>query len=138
MFAKNSPMTDIKKPHFKILLVEDNDLFRSSLSDLLETLGYEVLALPDGLEFLKYVDEYNPNLILLDLHLPFLDGFALMEQWQTSPYSQIPILMLSASELAEERRRALALGARQFLPKSITMQDLDLAIRSALNDESLD
>jgi len=135
MFFKNIPMTSIPKKACKILLVEDNDLYRSSLSELLETLGYDVLALPDGFAFWQCLDKYKPDSILLDLHLPTLDGFALMKKWQTSLYCQIPILILSASESAEERDRALALGARQFLPKSITVRELDRAIQSELNNE---
>lgn len=135
MFAHNIPMTGIKKKACKILLVEDNSLYRSSLSELLETLGYEILALPDGFAFLHCLERYQPALILLDLHLLSLDGFALMKTWQKSLYYQIPIVILSASELAEDRNRALALGARQFLPKSITVRELDRAIQSELNEE---
>lgn len=127
MLAQHIPMTNRKNTR-KILLVEDNDLYRESLGELLETLSYKVLALPDGFAFLQCLETFRPDIILLDLHIPPLDGFILMKKWQNSAYKDIPILILSASELPEERDTAIALGARRFLPKSTTVREIDQAI----------
>lgn len=132
MFARSIPMTQ-RKTSRKILLVEDNDLYRESLGALLETLSYQVLCLPDGFAFLQCLEKFRPDLILLDLHLPPLDGFMLMKKWQNSNYKHIPIFILSASESIEEKEKALACGARRFLPKSTTVRELDRAIVEELN-----
>jgi DNA-binding response OmpR family regulator len=133
MFAKCIPMTSISKTDRKILLIEDNDLYRESLSELLEILGYQVLALPDGFAFLQCLDQFQPDIIILDLHLPSWDGFTLMKKWQKSIHNNVPIFILSASERLEEREKAIALGARHFLPKSTTVRDLDRVIAAELN-----
>lgn len=132
MFALSIPMTN-RRTSLKILLVEDNDLYRESLGELLETLSYQVLCLPDGFAFLQCLEQFRPDLILLDLHLPPLDGFMLMKKWKNSSYKDIPIFILSASESIEDKENALSFGARRFLPKSITVRELDRAIIEELS-----
>ncbi|MGB3558278.1 MAG: response regulator [Geitlerinemataceae cyanobacterium] len=125
-------MNSIRKTTLKILFLEDNDLYRESLSELLETLGYEVLALPDGFAFMQCLEKFKPNLILMDLHFPPLDGFKLMKKWQKSIHKDVPIFILSASELPEDRDKAIALGASRFLPKSTTVREIERAIKEEL------
>jgi two-component system, cell cycle response regulator DivK len=132
MLTKCIPMTSRTNAR-KILLVEDNDLYRESLSELLETLKYQVLALPDGFAFLQCLEKFQPDIILLDLHLPPLDGFTLMKKLQKSIYKNVPIFILSASELPQEREKAIALGASRFLPKSTTVREIDRAIAEELS-----
>lgn len=101
-----------------ILVVEDHPLSRELVVELLTTLGYTVLEAEDGRGLLERVRRERPNLILLDLHLPGLDGFALTRDLKADPITQgIPILAVSAYGRPEVQAQALAAGCCGFLAK---------------------
>ncbi|MFP4099814.1 response regulator [Coleofasciculus sp.] len=116
----------------KILFIEDNDLNREAISEYLELHGYEVCARPDGASFLDVVREFKPDLILLDLKLPEIDGFTLMEQLRQSQSLQIPLVILSALSFNSDKQRAFELGACRFLVKPTMVQDIRRAIQEEL------
>ncbi|MBD2096348.1 response regulator [Trichocoleus sp. FACHB-591] len=113
----------------RILLVEDNDLNRELLGDYLRHCGYEVFTLAQGSGFFLTIEQFQPHLVLLDLRLPDVDGYQLLEELQQKPHlPQLPIIVISGFAFQEEQQRALKLGARRYLVKPVSLTKLIEAI----------
>jgi putative two-component system response regulator len=116
-----------------ILLVEDSDVLRQGLKSLLEQENYQVITGGNGREALKKMELKTPDLILADILMPEMDGYALFEAVRTRPeWISIPFIFLTARR---ERKHILAgkrLGAEDYLLKPISPEDLLTAIRSRL------
>lgn len=117
----------------RILLVEDNATHRTMTQDFLWSRGYRVLGLPDGLSLFQTIAEFRPNLLLLDLKLPEVNGFVLLEQLQASEWRSLPVIIVSAYAFQKEKQRALSLGARSYLTKPVQFDYLLQAIEAELN-----
>lgn len=117
----------------KILVVEDNFIIRIAISKALEKKGYKVKNLAEGSNFLNCVGEFEPHLIVMDLKLPDIDGFSLLEKLQRSQWSQIPVVVLSAFSFPSNEDRTLHLGVRRFLAKPITHNELLQVIEEELS-----
>jgi CheY-like chemotaxis protein len=106
------------------MVVEDHPLNRELVVDLLEAAGYIVLQAEDGRGLLGRVRAERPDLILLDLQLPGVDGFALARELTTDPATrQIPVLAISAYARPEEQAQALAAGCAGYLPKPLDTRE---------------
>ena len=116
----------------KILFVEDDDFNREVITEFLELRGYEVCALSNGLTFLPTLADFQPNLILLDLKLPVIDGFTLMEKLHQTEWAQVPIIILSGLAFRNDQRQAMKLGARRFLVKPTVLEEIGKAIQEEL------
>jgi putative two-component system response regulator len=117
----------------RILLVEDNDILREGLKSLLVQENYTVMEAGDGRQALEEISTVPPDLILADIVMPEMDGYALFEAVRNTPeWLSIPFIFLTARR---ERKYILAgkkLGAEDYLTKPITPEDLLTAIRSRL------
>lgn len=103
----------------KILLVEDDKFLRDLFSKKLKSENYEVTESVDGESGLIKAKEINPNLILLDLILPGIDGFNVLKKLKEEvSLSQIPVIILSNLSQEEDIKKALALGAADFIIKA--------------------
>lgn len=117
----------------RILLVEDNDLNRQMLDDYLGFCGYQVLSIGRGSDFFQVLADFNPHLILLDLRLPDIDGYTLLQQIQQgSDWQHIPIIVVSAFAFRVDQQRALSLGVRRYFVKPVNLTDLRQAIQEEL------
>ncbi|BAU11258.1 response regulator receiver protein [Leptolyngbya sp. NIES-3755] len=117
----------------RILLIEDNEPNRRLLEDYLIYQGYSVLALSAGRGFEQALTDFQPQVVLLDLKLPDIDGCDILEQVQQNPeWSQIPIIVVSARAFIADQQRALNLGARRYLVKPIRLLELQQVIREEL------
>lgn len=117
----------------KILLIEDNDINRMLLSDYLSYCKYEVQSLPEGSQFLSTIEKFKPNLILLDLKLPDIDGYSLLAKiQQRSDLQYIPIFVVSALAFRTDQEKAMKLGARRYFVKPVNLTELILAIEEEL------
>ncbi|MBO3463525.1 response regulator [Aetokthonos hydrillicola Thurmond2011] len=117
----------------RILLIEDNDINRMLLGDYLIYCGYEVQSLPEASSFFSIVDKFKPQLVLLDLKLPDIDGYSLLEQIQLKPdFSNIPIIVVSAFAFKADQERAIQLGACRYFVKPIDLSKLLTAIEEEL------
>lgn len=117
----------------RILLIEDNDISRQLMNDFLRHCGYCVRVLSSGSTFAQEMTQFQPHLVLLDLKLPDIDGFSLLKQaQQTSEWSEIPIVVVSAFAFQSDRQRALSLGARQYLVKPVMLPQIQQAISEEL------
>jgi DNA-binding response OmpR family regulator len=117
----------------RILIVEDDDAIRSTLSDLLELEGYDVQSKENGQEGLNFLHSTTelPDLILLDLMMPVLDGFGFCElKEQSLNISHIPVIIMSADgHITEKKRRA---KAKDYLKKPLDFDELLQAIKNVL------
>ncbi|MEH2244506.1 response regulator [Nostoc sp.] len=113
----------------RILLVEDHYLNRILLSDYLTYCGYDVQSLSEGSTFFSTIDKFQPDLMLLDLKLPDIDGYSLLKQVQQKPdLSKIPIIVVSAFAFKADQELALSLGARRYFVKPLKLKELILTI----------
>jgi CheY-like chemotaxis protein len=104
----------------RLLLVEDNELIRDMLARRLATRGYEVLLAANGSEALAQALAEAPDLILLDLTLPVLDGWEAARRLKAEATTRaIPIVALSAHAMGADRERALAAGCDAYETKPI-------------------
>ena len=117
-----------------IMLVEDNEASRDALSRRLERHGYRVLTAADGLEAVSIARDAGPDLILMDLGLPVLDGWDATRQLKQDEVTRhIPIIVLSAHAMTNDRDMALAAGGDDFDTKPIRFQILLGKIESLLS-----
>ena len=109
----------------KILLVEDNETNRDMLSRRLERRGYQVLIALDGEQGLSMARSELPDLILMDMSLPVLDGWKATQRIKTTPETQaIPIIALTAHAMVGDRERAIAVGCDDYDTKPIDLPRL--------------
>jgi len=102
----------------KILVIEDDPNALRFIEYTLKLEGYQVLSAKDGLEGIKKARDEHPSLIVLDIMLPGLDGYALCQQLRQKPEtSLLPILMLSAKARQEDKDIGLRMGADDYLTK---------------------
>src|SRR5258708_15822485 len=117
-----------------ILIAEDDIRIAAALSIRLEAAGYEVLTATDGLQGLKIVLEYHPDLILTDIWMPVGLGFSVAQRLQDLGLGGIPIIFITASKQKGLRKIAKDLGAVGFFEKPYDSEQLLAAIASALAD----
>jgi CheY-like chemotaxis protein len=108
-----------------IMVVEDNEASRDALSRRLERRGYQVVLAIDGHEAVSIGRSATPDLILMDLGLPGIDGWEATRQLKSDPAtSQIPIIVLSAHAMTNDRDMALAAGGDDFDTKPVRFHQL--------------
>ncbi|WP_454780406.1 response regulator [Legionella sp. WA2022007384] len=109
----------------KILIVEDNELNLDMLSRRLQRKGYEVLSAIDGEKGVIMARTEHPDLILMDLSLPVLDGYEATRQLKSDPKTQvIPIIALTAHAMVGDREKAVAAGCDEYEVKPIELPRL--------------
>jgi len=103
----------------KILVIEDDKFLRKVISLKLDREGYEVFEAIDGEKGVKEVEEKMPDLVLLDLILPGIDGFEVLSKIKTNPaVSKIPIIILSNLGQKDDIEKGLKMGANDYLVKA--------------------
>ena len=110
----------VKKAKIKVLVVEDEQALNNAYRMILERAGYEVQTAFDGTEALQYVVPFHPDIILLDLKMPRMDGIAFLEEYQPKILgSKKPkIIVFSNYDLQEEIDQAFSLGADKYVLKA--------------------
>jgi len=115
----------------KILLVEDNEMNRDMLSRRLRKKGFEVEIAVDGQEGVDKANSISPDLILMDLSLPVLDGWGATKVIKDNPdTAKIPVIALTAHAMAGDRERAIEAGADDYDTKPIDIKRLLTKINS--------
>ena len=121
----------------RILLVEDNEMNRDMLSRRLMKRSYDVIMAVDGNEALALAQSKTPDLILMDMSLPVLDGWEATRRRKALPATRgIPIIALTAHALSGEREKALAAGCDDFDTKPVDFQNLVSKIDALLARKS--
>ena len=105
-------------PQYSILVVDDNEMNRDLLTRRLERQGYQVTVAVDGLQALEKWDQADFDLVLLDIMLPVMNGYQLLEHLNAAhSLSQIPVIIATSIDEADGKARCLALGAEDYLTK---------------------
>ena len=115
----------------RILIIEDELPMRTALHDVLVGEGYRVLTAPDGESGLKRALEEKPDLILLDIMMPKLDGYAVCAELRRVA-NLVPVLMLTAKGQVEDRVQGLDVGADDYLVKPFSTEELLARVRAVL------
>ena len=119
----------------KLLLVEDNEMNRDMLSRRLARRGYEIVIATDGQQGIDEALLHRPDLIIMDMSLPVLDGWESTRRIKQRPETQsIPVLALTAHAMAGERDRALAAGCDDYDTKPVDFARLLGKIETLLPD----
>lgn len=119
----------------KILLVEDNEMNRDMLSRRLERRGYQVLIAVNGAEGVEMATSATPDLILMDMSLPVMDGWEATQSIKADPQTQsIPIIALTAHAMSGDREKALQAGCDDYDTKPIELSRLLSKIQTFLPD----
>ncbi len=117
----------------KVLLVDDEDQLRRVMRDLLEGEGYGIAEARDGPHALDQVDQYNPDIIVLDLNLPTLDGYSVLTELRSRPSTKdIPVIVLTAKGEEDNEVRVFELGADDFLTKPFRARALSARLEAIL------
>jgi len=107
---------------FRILVVDDEARILNFLSSKLKASGYEVLTASNGLEGLEQAQAQEPDLIVLDLIMPKMDGLEMLKQLRS--FSAVPVIILTAKSADADRIKGLQLGADDYLPKPFNPDEL--------------
>jgi DNA-binding response OmpR family regulator len=118
-----------------ILSADDDPQLLRLVTRNLQLEGYEVLAASDGQQALELIEAHVPDLILLDVMMPRLDGFAVLER--VREYASTPIIMLTARGQDQDKIRGLDLGADDYLTKPFSIDELLARVRAVLRRSQL-
>ena len=119
----------------KLLIVEDNELNRDMLSRRLMRKGFQIVMAEDGQKGVEMSLSENPDLILMDLSLPIMDGWEATSTIKNAEETkEIPIIVLTAHAMAGDREKALEAGADEYDTKPIEFKRLLGKIKDFLND----
>jgi len=120
-------------PAVKVLLVDDEDSLRKVMRDLLERDGYDVAEARDGVQALDQIDRVGPDIIVLDLNLPGLDGYGVLSHLRSRPATaSIPVIVLTAKGDEDNEVRVFELGADDFLTKPFRARALSARLEAVL------
>lgn len=117
-----------------VLVVDDEPMARTLLRLMLVRSGFEVLEAADGLEAIAKLKEQLPDIMILDVMMPGIDGFAVCEAVrQEDELANLPIIMLSAKTDSASVRKGIAVGATKYLTKPISQDELTQNVMETLN-----
>ncbi len=109
----------------KILVIEDDEQSRILLNQLLRYHGYEVLEAENGSAGIETAERERPDLILMDLQLPLMDGYTALGRMRANPETrEIPIIAVTAYAMKGDREKALEAGADAYITKPIDIKEL--------------
>ncbi len=124
----------VQQLQHKVLLVDDEDQLRRVMRDLLEREGYVVAEARDGVQALDQVDKFGPDVVVLDLNLPGLDGYGVLSHLRSRPATQsLPVIVLTAKADEDNEVRVFEMGADDFLTKPFRARALSSRLDVVLN-----
>lgn len=116
-----------------ILIADDNMAIRDLLQGILESAGYTVTAKEDGMQALASIKEKAPDLVLLDVEMPEMTGWEVVQQLRADPVLEhLPVLFLTSKSQTQDRVQGLDLGADDYLTKPFNVQELLARVRNTL------
>lgn len=117
-----------------ILIVEDNEINRQLMRDLLSFRGYRVIEAANGESGIKRAKKYRPDLIIMDIQMPVMDGFEAIRHIKEDPgIRDIKILAITSFAMKGDRERILAAGADYYMPKPINTRDFSAVVESLIS-----
>jgi len=118
-----------------LAVVDDDADVRVALTRLVASAGFAVETFASGAEFLRSIEDHEPDCVVLDLHMPEMSGFD-VQGALASGHSAVPVVIITGHETPESRARALQLGARAYLCKPVNDEALLAAIGTAISGVS--
>ncbi len=113
----------------KILIIDDEETITSMLADVFEVHGNTVMIANSGPEGLSKVNSFLPDIITLDLNMPGMDGFEVLEQLKKNPLTRnIPVLIASVNDDNNYIKKGILLGAKKYFIKPFSIEDLEKEI----------
>jgi CheY-like chemotaxis protein len=120
----------------RILIAEDHKPLLIGIQQILETAGYIVLTASDGLEALQILEHTRPDVILADIMMPTLDGYALFEQVRSKPeWADIPVIFLTSKADTADIQKGEELGVNGYVTKPFDPNKLLETLRSLLTED---
>ncbi|WP_420643958.1 response regulator transcription factor [Candidatus Leptofilum sp.] len=124
--------------NFSILVVDDEFEIRQLLTTMLTMMGYESFMAQDGLDALEKIPEYQPDILILDVMMPKMDGLTLCRKLrETAETAELPIIMLSGKAHQEAIQEGLKAGANRYLVKPMGLEELTRNIREVLGEAAV-
>lgn len=121
-----------KKP--VIMVADDEEDIKVVLKMFLEAIGYEVVNAFDGLDAMEQMKANRPDLVLMDIMMPVIDGIEVVRQMKTDKnLREIPVIMLTAAAQSDMLQKALAVGAVDYISKPFEPEVVQIAIKKALS-----
>lgn len=117
--------------NLKVLVVEDEPSLIFTLRDTLESEGYDVVVSEEGTKAVEMVNEHKPDLMILDIMLPGLSGYDILETLRKDKYT-LPVIMLTAKDQEPDKVKGLNLGADDYLTKPFSVKELLARIEARL------
>lgn len=131
--AEQTAHSPVSQRQARILVVDDEESIRSLIRRKLQTEGYEVFTAQDGEEALRVALEWLPDLAILDVIMPRIDGLELCRRMRQDPQlANLPVVFLTSRESVDDRIRGFEAGADDYLPKPFDLRELSLRIRALL------
>jgi len=122
-----------RKTNKRILVADDKATGRELVRTVLESRGYEVFEASDGIQALDSAHRLHPDLIILDLHMPGLDGFGVVKELRLDAYlATIPVVALTASAMQGDRQRAMSAGFTGYITKPVSLKTLRAEVERLL------
>lgn len=118
-----------------VLYADDNLEIIELVKVLIERAGYQLLTARDGNEAVQVSLEENPDLVLMDINMPGMDGLSAVRQLRDDGFNN-PVIILTASESEEDRERAINAGSDEYILKTIDMGDVEIVLSRYLSDVS--
>lgn len=118
---------------YRILICEDNEKNRKLFKDLLEYYGYEVYLAKNGEEGIKMAKEVKPDLILMDIQMPVIDGFEAIKRIREDPETRnFKVIALTSYAMPEDKKRAFEVGVDYYISKPINTRTLPNIIKEVI------
>ncbi|NTU79720.1 MAG: PAS domain S-box protein [Chloroflexales bacterium] len=131
--SQGDPAADATGAHARILVAEDNQLSQEMLRDYLILNGYRVAEAQDGAQAVEYARAHKPDLILMDIQMPGMDGLEAIKRIRAIPeLARVPIIALTALAMVGDRERCLEIGASAYLSKPVELKALRTLISELL------
>ena len=130
-------MADLSAIYPLVLIVDDNEIAIETLSDYLSVKNFRVMSAQSGMELLKVVTDIRPDIILMDIQIPGMDGFEAIRRIRSFPedtISKTPIIAVTALAMSEDRDRCLEAGANEYMSKPVKLKDITEIINTLLKN----
>ena len=119
-----------------LAVVDDDSEVRVALTRLVSSAGFAVETFASGAEFLRSIEDHEPDCVVLDLHMPEMSGFDVQGALASNGHAAVPVVVITGHDTPESHARAVQLGARAYLRKPVDDEALLSAIGAAIGGAS--
>jgi len=134
--STNTPQIHQFNQQFKAIVVEDQKINMLLITEVLRKMNVDVIKAYNGKEALSVLDEYEPDVIFMDVNMPVMDGFTATRLIREMPNkkSKIPIIALTADAMAEDKEKCIAAGMNDFVAKPFRLEEIKIVLERYLKN----